>query len=274
MRLERAKPKAIILDLLTLPAPTHSCIYAATSAGDFTKTVLKHDSSSASSSTAPANQLLTIEATHRLSLPEPLQSVVFYPASHPSNFLYGGEEIPLSIWNIDTALSTPPSTQNEANDSETYTAPNGEAAAAATGENSKMRKRKRQAEARAKAKELLWGEVWRAKNVRARKGLSDKRWLEAHRPPPYLRSSPMTPFPYPSGPTSPPLLSLPVQEAQQQARLSRLTTATKAQGAACPSSRWLSARVMVSCASLIPRRARGSTSRRSPSSSRRPSSPS
>ncbi|PWN28225.1 hypothetical protein BDZ90DRAFT_231974 [Jaminaea rosea] len=149
-----------------------NCIYAATSAGNFTKTVLSQDngsSASSSSSSATPRRPLSIASTHHLTLPEPLQSLVFHPASNPTSFLYGGEEIPLSIWNIETAFSTPPS-QAEASD-DGYTAPNGEeqtpaaATGGAGGENAKMRKRKRQAEARAKAKELLWGEVWRAKNL-------------------------------------------------------------------------------------------------------------
>lgn len=153
-----------------------SCIYAATSAGNFTKTVLSQDdgsSASSSSSSTTVRRPLSIASTHHLTLPEPLQSLVFHPASNPTSFLYGGEEIPLSIWNIETAFSTPPS-QAEASD-DGYTAPNGEeqtpaaAAGGAGGENAKMRKRKRQAEARAKAKELLWGEVWRAKNVSRRR---------------------------------------------------------------------------------------------------------
>ena len=122
---------------------------------------------------------MQVESMQRLELPEPLQSLVFYPTQHPTHFTYGGEEIPLSLWDIGTALSPRKDDDGEeedeeaANGREVYAAPNGELAdnsnnndhAMTTRDNSKQRKRKRQAEARAKAKELLWGEIWRAKNV-------------------------------------------------------------------------------------------------------------
>lgn len=149
-------------------------IYAATSAGDFTFSAVRKTLESSSASGATAYE---VEVAHRLALPEPLQAVAFYPSTDPSHFLYGGEEIPLSIWHIETALSPPTSSGEEgkgsvgngnAAEGEEYIAPEGELAtpqAGAAGENAKMRKRKRQAEAKAKARELLWGEVWRAKNL-------------------------------------------------------------------------------------------------------------
>ncbi|PWN21710.1 hypothetical protein BCV69DRAFT_281646 [Microstroma glucosiphilum] len=142
-------------------------IYACTSAGNFIYASLSSDATS--SSTRPKLQVSHVQ---RLELPEPLQSLVFHPASDPTHFLYGGEEIPLSLWHLQTALS-PESRGNDgeeddANGEGDHAAPNGEEkhSNGSNGTmNAKMRKRKRQAEARAKAKELMWGEVWRAKNL-------------------------------------------------------------------------------------------------------------
>jgi hypothetical protein len=101
-----------------------------------------------------------------------LQSLIFHPASDPTHFLYGGEEIPLSLWHLQTALSPESrghdAEEDDANGEGDHAAPNGEEKQSNGNNgttNAKLRKRKRQAEARAKAKELMWGEIWRAKNV-------------------------------------------------------------------------------------------------------------
>lgn len=95
-----------------------------------------------------------------LELPGPLQHLIFYPPLNPEYFFYGGEEIPLSLWDVEVAMSPAPSGNEVApSDSRDDQDANGVAY------SSKMKKRKRQAELKAKAKELMWGEVWRAKNV-------------------------------------------------------------------------------------------------------------
>ncbi|PWN53550.1 hypothetical protein IE53DRAFT_408591 [Violaceomyces palustris] len=94
-----------------------------------------------------------------IDLPGPLQQLSFHPVSDPTHFAYGGEEIPLSLWDISIALSPQPARGERdpaADDSAEMSAPE-------TG-NAKQRKRKRQAAERAKARELMWGEIWRAKN--------------------------------------------------------------------------------------------------------------
>lgn len=107
--------------------------------------------------------------TIQRDFPEPLQSCIFYPSADPRCLLYGGEEIPLSMWDLEAVISgrLSESASNEEQSQETSTS-NAEQESSnghAEGGNAKMRKRKRQAEARAKAKELLPGEIWRAKNV-------------------------------------------------------------------------------------------------------------
>lgn len=108
----------------------------------------------------------------RLELPGPLQQLVFHregASEDPTHFAYGGEEVPLSLWDLNKALSEAPGPDNVDGQLD-----GGEAAGEAVaedaqakeaGENAKARKRKRQAEARQKNKELFWGEIWRAKNV-------------------------------------------------------------------------------------------------------------
>lgn len=95
------------------------------------------------------------------TLPSPLQHASFYPASDPTHFCYGGEDVPLSLWHVATAVSDPPAAHADtAADMSVESIRADEA-----GLNSKQRKRKRQLEAKSKARELLWGEVWRAKNL-------------------------------------------------------------------------------------------------------------
>lgn len=93
------------------------------------------------------------------TLPSPLQHASFSPASDPTHFCYGGEDVPLSLWSIETASSEPPISNLEEEESARS------ATDADEGLNSKQRKRKRQLEAKSKARDLLWGEVWRAKNL-------------------------------------------------------------------------------------------------------------
>lgn len=93
------------------------------------------------------------------TLPSPLQHASFYPASNPTHFVYGGEDVPLSLWHIPTALSDQP--EGVVADMSVESIKTDEL----SGLNSKQRKRKRQLEAKTKARELMWGEVWRAKNL-------------------------------------------------------------------------------------------------------------
>ncbi|TKY85771.1 hypothetical protein EX895_005311 [Sporisorium graminicola] len=92
-------------------------------------------------------------------LPSPLQHASFYPASNPTHFCYGGEDIPLSLWHIPTAVSEQPTESVADMSMESLKTED------LSGLNSKQRKRKRQLEAKSKARELVWGEVWRAKNL-------------------------------------------------------------------------------------------------------------
>ena len=107
------------------------------------------------SSTAEAGEGRVLE-----HLPAPLQHASFYPASNPTHFCYGGEDIPLSLWHIPTALSEQPA--DSAADMSVESIKTSEDLSAL---NSKQRKRKRQLEAKSKARELAWGELWRAKNL-------------------------------------------------------------------------------------------------------------
>ncbi|SNX84375.1 uncharacterized protein MEPE_03084 [Melanopsichium pennsylvanicum] len=91
-------------------------------------------------------------------LPAPLQHASFYPSTNPTHFCYGGEDIPLSLWHIPTALSQPSIEADMSVESIRTTED-------LSSLNSKQRKRKRQLEAKSKASELVWGEVWRAKNL-------------------------------------------------------------------------------------------------------------
>lgn len=111
----------------------------------------------------------------KVDLPGPLQQLTFYhdrqtAKGAPTHFAYGGEEVPLSVWDLAQVLSEAPSLPqtdklNGNSSHQTTTLDEGHGDQEATGENAKARKRKRQAEARHKNKELMWGEVWRAKNL-------------------------------------------------------------------------------------------------------------
>lgn len=156
-----SKMKAGLQRWVGLAVAPHG-VYACTSAGDWTL----------SSITTEADEAV-VQVTPRLALPEPLQSCSFHPSYDPKWFAYGGEEVPLSCWGIEQVISgrsqeAHHQADGEDDESQTteYTAPNGdEVDTTVPTLNSKQRKRKRQVEARAKAKELLPGELWRAKNL-------------------------------------------------------------------------------------------------------------
>ncbi|PWZ02199.1 hypothetical protein BCV70DRAFT_198478 [Testicularia cyperi] len=145
--------KAGIQRFIGLAVGTHG-IYSITSSGVFRFTPI-----AIVDSEAELGKPTTLN-----SLPSPLQHASFYPASDPSHFCYGGEDIPLSLWHIPTAIAEPSSATDASNagDESFESVKTGDDLA---GLNSKQRKRKRQLESRAKARELLWGEVWRAKNL-------------------------------------------------------------------------------------------------------------
>ncbi|KDN45950.1 hypothetical protein K437DRAFT_294421 [Tilletiaria anomala UBC 951] len=133
-------------------------VYSCTSAGAFRATFLRAVSDSTS---------LEVAESTELNFPSPLQDCAFHPAQNPTHFAYGGEEVPLSVWNVKMALSQPTEESPVNNGTETA---GGAATPAVANENAaqmtaKERKRKRQAQARSKAKELLHGEVFRAKNL-------------------------------------------------------------------------------------------------------------
>jgi ribosome biogenesis protein NSA1 len=145
-------------------------IYSCTSAGAFRLTTLD-----------TSTPTISITSTTELTLPSPLQDCTFlYPppsssssssseSQDPTHFAYGGEEIPLSLWHVDSAFQSSSSNQTQPRAStEKKPPPPSPSSQQQDGEetlNSKQRKRKRQAEARAAAKELLDGEVFRAKNL-------------------------------------------------------------------------------------------------------------
>lgn len=125
-----------------------SGIYSCTSAGSFLFTALE-----------TASGRLTEGTSKKIELPEPLMAVAFEPLSNPKYFAYGGEEVPLSVWEISKALSTPPSSPEPEEEDESNEGGSSQL-------SGKQRKRKRAAEKRSKEKDLKWGEIWRARNVR------------------------------------------------------------------------------------------------------------
>jgi WD40 repeat protein len=108
-----------------------------------------------------------------VDLPEPLQQLTFQPQIDPTHFAYGGEEIPLSVWDISQIINkSAPDSAGSGNGKEQHGSNGADSSVADEagneddqGMNSKARKRKRAAENRAKARELLQGEIWRAKNL-------------------------------------------------------------------------------------------------------------
>ncbi|CAO1627610.1 unnamed protein product [Sympodiomycopsis kandeliae] len=125
-------------------------VYACTSAGDWTFTRVQADQEDEEEE----------DVVHRVGLPEPLQSCIFYPEYNPRYFLYGGEQVPLSIWDIECIKNGGKISEGDDDNEEE------DKSGDTSGLNAKQRKRKRQIENRAKAKELLPpGEIWRAKNL-------------------------------------------------------------------------------------------------------------
>lgn len=107
------------------------------------------------------------------NLPEPLQCCEFEPKSDPKFFAYGGENISLSVNNIQQFFADTDEEPEDNHDGGHHTTngvghqdeqENGEGPSEEA-ESSTTRKRRRTAERRAKAKELMKGEIWRAKNV-------------------------------------------------------------------------------------------------------------
>lgn len=146
-------------------------IFACTSAGD-----LRFFSIDQEKGSKDAALTSTGDYTKR-ELPEPLQMVTFEPKSDPTHFAYGGEEIPLSVWDARQAISPNEEVQN-GNKNETFSSSsrstngtNGSHSVNTMDEEvdgaaaNKQRKRKRILENRAKARELMSGEIWRAKNL-------------------------------------------------------------------------------------------------------------
>lgn len=129
-------------------------VYSVTSSGIFRFTPITIGASG-QEATAEVAQAKVLD-----HLPSPLQHASFYPASNPTHFCYGGEDIPISLWHIPTALSEQPTDSVADMSIESI-----KTTEDLSGLNSKQRKRKRQLEAKSKARELVWGEVWRAKNL-------------------------------------------------------------------------------------------------------------
>lgn len=150
-------------------AVAHDGIFACTSAGDMRFFSIDQEEGSKDATLAMKGDCIKRE------LPEPLQMVSFEPKSDPTHFAYGGEEIPLSVWDARQAISSNGEVQDgESNENASSSSRNGssgthtvngmeEEVDAATA--NKQRKRKRIMENRAKARELMLGEIWRAKNL-------------------------------------------------------------------------------------------------------------
>ncbi|PWN31458.1 uncharacterized protein FA14DRAFT_109437, partial [Meira miltonrushii] len=135
-------------------AVAHDGIFACTSAGDMRFFSIDQEEGSKDATLALKGDCIKRE------VPEPLQMVTFEPKSDPTHFAYGGEEIPLSVWDARQAISSNGETQDgENNENASSSSRN------TNGSANKQRKRKRIMENRAKARELLWGEIWRAKNL-------------------------------------------------------------------------------------------------------------
>lgn len=122
-------------------------LYACTSGGFF-----RHVNLGACTEKVDANKVA--ESTTVWTIPSPLHHVAFYPddtSVRPTHFASGGEQVLLSIWHVDqvieNARAAPASTQE-----------GGDASVEHAG-------KKRNALKSSKARELLPGEVWRAKNL-------------------------------------------------------------------------------------------------------------
>jgi hypothetical protein len=113
---------------------------------------------------------LSLGASVALELPAPLQTGVFHPSASPTHLLIGGDDVSPSLWQLERLLSPPASSSaldDDDDDNDEASAEPSGAGVAADDEarSAKARKRKRQAESRKKARELLPGEIWRAKAV-------------------------------------------------------------------------------------------------------------
>jgi ribosome biogenesis protein NSA1 len=106
-------------------------------------------------------------------LPEPLQCCEFEPKSDPRFFAYGGEDVPLSVNDISHFFSSTEENHEDDHDVDEVKG-NGVGdqdeqenglGASEEADSSTSKKRRRAAERKAKAKELMKGEIWRAKNV-------------------------------------------------------------------------------------------------------------
>lgn len=129
-------------------------VYSVISSGVFRFTPITLSTSTSTEASAKIGEAKVID-----HLPAPLQHVDFYPSSNPTHFCYGGEDVPLSLWHIPTALS------EQVQDVTADMSLDSIKTEDFSGFNSKQRKRKRQLEAKTKARELMWGQVWRAKNL-------------------------------------------------------------------------------------------------------------
>lgn len=116
---------------------------------------------------------MTKADNHSESLAEPLQCCEFEPNINPKFLAIGGEYVHLSVFEIDRLFSTlesveddeengPSGSSNMKKDEEEEVEVDTEIAKELS---SAAKKRKRAAEKRSKAKELVKGEIWRAKNV-------------------------------------------------------------------------------------------------------------
>lgn len=123
-----------------------------------------------------ASESITLGTVVNVSLPEPLQQLVFEPESDPKFFAFGGEEMPLSVWDAQKAITQPSVDSSPHTSGSEDNGGDGESGRGHTKQSEQdvdgppsskdqAAKRKRVAEGRAKSKEFLWGEVWRAKNV-------------------------------------------------------------------------------------------------------------
>lgn len=101
-----------------------------------------------------ASDELVQEASKTWDLPSPLHKLAFYPAESPAptHFAYGGEQIPLSLWSITQLLVGKREGNAGTNENETQS------------ESNQSGKRKKASQSN-KNRALLFGEVWRAKNV-------------------------------------------------------------------------------------------------------------
>ncbi|WFC96954.1 hypothetical protein MBRA1_003620 [Malassezia brasiliensis] len=91
------------------------------------------------------------------TVPSPLHQVTFYPDTNkPRYFAYGGEQVPLSLWSLRKALERDPAQEVAASKPAEEEEQD---AQAATG------KKRRASSQAGKQRDLLPGELWRAKNL-------------------------------------------------------------------------------------------------------------